>query len=457
MRESKEHPRKIAILVLLAILVLPLAFIGRGFSEETAPILIPLKDIADIIKERNLVGHSWSVRGIAFSSDGKILASGSEDDTIILWDVETGNKIKTLTAKTKFSFAPEFAFSPDGKILASVMGNEALILWDIATGNKKTLYESNATFDVDFSPDGKTIANGSNDKGIYLWDVRTGKKIKTLKDHPGALYSVRFSPDGNTLAAVSELKSVILWDVKTGDKVKTFEGSGADLYKIDFSPDGKTLAAGGDKSIILWDVATGNPSKKIEGLSDAVYDLAFSPDGKMLALAMGPFMLIDLETGEGSTKSYGPFCSSVAFSPDGRLLATGSSTEEKGFNPQKAVILWDVSSWGFKRKFKKDEFETTKEYETRVSQVEAPYAVPIVLQKEQYNADRSGFEVDFKGNKLFIPAEKDKARELAGRKAGEVKLVGKLKYYNPENLVLVEGCIVDSVAQERYEVYRIKE
>ncbi|NPV52946.1 MAG: WD40 repeat domain-containing protein [Firmicutes bacterium] len=428
------------------------------------PILIPLKNV-DIIKDKTLVGHSGAVEELAFSPDGKILASGSTDSTIILWDVATGNKIRTLSAKTRFSsFAPQSAFSPDGKILASVMGREALILWDIATGNKNTLYESTATFDVAFSPDGKAIANGSNDKGISLWDVQTGKKIKTLKGHLGALYSVRFSPNGNTLAAASEDRSIVFWDVKTGNKVKTFKGHSAGLYSIAFSPDGKTLASAGvDKSIILWDVTTGNRIKTIEGLPRTVYDLAFSPDGKMLAAAVGStFILLDLETGEGSGKSYEAYCVSVAFSPDSRILATGSEAYEKTpqgylFHPEKAIFLWDVSSWEIKRKFRKDEFETTMEYEARVSQVEVPYSIPITLRKEQYNADRGGFEIGFKGNKLFIPVEKGRAKELVSRKMGEIKLVGKLKYYNTENLMLIEGGIVDSVTQERYAVYKIKE
>lgn len=86
---------------------------------------------------------------------------------------------------------------------------------------------------------------------------------------------------------------------------------------------------------------------------------------------------------------------------------------------------------------------------------EVPCSIPIALQKEQYNADRGGFEIDFKGNKLFIPVEKERAKELVGRKVGEIRLVGKLKYYNPENLVLIGGSIVDSVTQERYAVYKI--
>jgi WD40 repeat protein len=444
------------------------ALAKNTLSDESTPILIPLKNIEDLVKIKTLTGHSQAVENLAFSPDGKILASGSGDASIILWDVESGEKMRQLMTSTRFNWEHKFCFSPDGKTLASVMGEEKIILWDLSTGEGKVLYETYSDihgiaclYDIAFSPDGNIIATGSHDQGISLRNVQTGKNIKTLKGHPGALYAVKFSPDGDILAAASEDESIVFWEVKTGKKIKVFEGHSADILDIAFSPDGKTLASGGtDKSIILWDVATGNKIKSIQGLDEKVEDLDFSPDGKTLATAVGPqIILLDLKTGGKMMIKCDAYCLSVAFSPDGRLLVSGSKAiENRVFNPEKSLVLWDVGLLGdIERQFKKDEFETTSEYEARISQVEVPYSIDIELKKEQYNADRGGFEVNFKGNKLLVQVEREKARELLNRKTGEIKFAGKLKYYNPENLILVEASVIDSVSLERYTVYKVTE
>ena len=469
MNTSKGYPTKITILILFGLSVLSLAFTGKGFSDETEQILIPLENVVDIIKDKSLPGQGH-IQELAFSPDGKILALGVDNKNILLWNVES-EKTDTLTASIKFPFKPEFCFSPDGKTIVSVMGREKIILWDVSTGNGKVIDSNNITiFDVTFSPDGNTIASVGRFNGIHLWDVKSGKRIRTLKHNFNNLLAVRFSPDGNILAAIIDGdNNIAFWDIRTGKMINVLQGHTDGIEAITFSPDGRILASGSfDKSIILWDVATGNKIWDIQGLPNWVYDLAFSPDGKMLAVALGPdVMLFDLETKEGPIinvlKSYvtgsGPEYEfrkameshPIALSPDGKFLAT------EGSNSQEIALLWDVSFLGIKGKFKKDEFETTKEYEARVSQVEVPYSIPIALQKEQYNADKGGFEIEFKGNKLFISVEIERAKELVGRKTGKIKLVGKLKYYNPENLVLIEGNIVDFVTQNRYEVYKIKE
>lgn len=468
MNTSKGYPTKITILILFGLSVLSLAFTGKGFSDETEPILIPLENVVDIIKDKSLPGQGH-IQELAFSPDGKILALGVDNKNILLWNVES-EKTDTLTASIKFPFKPEFCFSPDGKTIVSVMGRNEIILWDVSTGNGKVIDSNITIFDVTFSPDGNTIASVGRFNGIHLWDVKSGKRIRTLKHNFNNLLAVRFSPDGNILATIIDGdNNIALWDIRTGKMINVLQGHTDEIKAITFSPDGRILASGSfDKSIILWDVATGNKIWDIQGLPNWVYDLAFSLDGKTLAVALGPaVMLFDLETNKGPIinvrKPYatgsGPqyeFWKAmeshpIALSPDGKFLAT------EGSNSQEIALLWDVSFLGITRKFKKDEFETTKEYEARVRQVEVPYSIPIALQKKQYNADKGGFEIEFKGNKLFISVEIERAKELVGRKTGKIKLVGKLKYYNPENLVLIEGNIVDFVTQNRYEVYKIKE
>ena len=223
---------------------------------------------------------------VAFSSDGGMLASGSVDSTIRLWDVSTGKMIRTLTGHT----APvdSVAFSPDGRMLASGSMDDTVKLWDVDTGKLiRTLLILRTLEWVDsvaFSPDGLTLASGACDHTIKLWNVGTGKLIRTLTGHTGPILSVAFSPDGRMLASGSGDHTIKLWNVTTGKLIRTLTGHMDEVWSVAFSPNGRTLASGaGDETVKLWDVATGKSICTLEGHTGSVYSVAFSPDGQALA------------------------------------------------------------------------------------------------------------------------------------------------------------------------------
>ena len=204
------------------------------------------------------VSEVHSVLSVSFSPDGQTLASGGTDKTIRLWDVRTGDLLRTLTGHT--GSVKSVAFSPDGKTLASG-GGGGIRLWDVRIGDTILTLTG---YTVAFSPDGKTLASAIG-KEIRLSDVRTGDTIHTLTGHWGyGPISVAFSPDGQTLATANagwgvELDGIIhLWDVRTGDLLHTLTGHRwYERIGVSFSPDGQTLAsASGD--LRLWDVRTGD-------------------------------------------------------------------------------------------------------------------------------------------------------------------------------------------------------
>jgi parallel beta-helix repeat protein len=160
-----------------------------------------------------LTGHTDPVRSVAFSPDGRLLASGSYDNTIKLWEVASGREVRTLTGHT--GDVTSVAFSPDGRLLASGSVDDTIKLWDVATGREvRTL--SGHTSDVNsvaFSPDGRLLASGSDDKTIKLWDVATGSLVRTLSGHTSDVNSVAFSPDGRLLASGSDDNTIRLWDI----------------------------------------------------------------------------------------------------------------------------------------------------------------------------------------------------------------------------------------------------
>ncbi|KAJ3070660.1 hypothetical protein HDU99_002629, partial [Rhizoclosmatium hyalinum] len=189
-----------------------------------------------------LVGHSNWVTSVAYSHDSKTVVSGSNDDTVKLWSVETGECVRTLEEHS--GGVNSVAYSPDSKTVVSASHDTTVKLWDVETGNSKTLFgHSDSVSSVAFSPDSKTVASGSHDTTVNLWDVDTGNS-KTLFGHSRGVNLVAFSPDSKTVISGSFDNTVKLWDVETGECVWTFKVEGHPHYvhyvhSVAFSPDGK--------------------------------------------------------------------------------------------------------------------------------------------------------------------------------------------------------------------------
>jgi WD40 repeat protein len=313
-------------------------------GKTNPEVLNALQTVIFEVRERNrLEGHNDYVRSVSISPDGKILASGSGDKTIKLWDLETGQEILTLTGHN--DYIRSVSISPDGKILASGSGDKTIKLWNLETGQEiLTLRGQNSDVNsLSFSPDGKTLASGSGDKTIKLWDVETGQEILTLIGHHEGVISVSISPDGKTLASGSWDKTIKLWNFETGKQirtlVRTLAGHNSDVYSVSFSPDGKTLASGSsDRTIKLWNLDTAQEILTLTGHHEGVISLCFSADGKTLASGSGDktIKLWDLETAEEirtlTGHHFGVY--SVSISPDNKTLASASF--------DKTIKLWNL-------------------------------------------------------------------------------------------------------------------
>lgn len=175
---------------------------------------IDLYDVGKGRKQGSLIGHSDCIYGVAFSPDGRIVASGSRDFTTKLWNPTTGKNLATLTV-SPVEYVGSVAFSPDGKTLASGLRDGRIILWDVASRKKKaTLRSHNYLSSVAFSANGKTLAAGHLDKTIELWEVTNARIVTTLCGHSNGVRCVAFSPDGRMLASASADRTVKLWDVR---------------------------------------------------------------------------------------------------------------------------------------------------------------------------------------------------------------------------------------------------
>jgi WD40 repeat protein len=300
---------------------------------------LTLKRHTDTLK-RHTDEHPDPVWGIAFSPDGKRLASASGDNRVRVWDVQTGQETLSLSGHT--NAVNSVSFSPDGRRLASASGvwdenqkkwiSGEVKVWDAQTGQEALTLKGHTdpVNCVSFSPDGRRLASASSDGTVKVWDAHTGREALTLKGHTDSVRAVAFSPDGRRLASASWDKTVRVWDGQTGREICKLSGHTNYVNRVAFSPDGCRLASASlDQTGMVWDAQTGRLALTLRGHTQFVMDVAFSPDGRRLASASydGAVKVWDAQTGQEALtlKGHTGSVNAVSFSPDGRRLASASS------------------------------------------------------------------------------------------------------------------------------------
>jgi mono/diheme cytochrome c family protein len=232
---------------------------------------------------RELRLDAGAVRALAFSADGRWLATAGEDRAVRVWDVATGKESRRLEGHTDEVLA--VTFSPDGKHVASGGMDRTVRVWDVGKGKevRRLAGHTEAVRAVTFDPGGHYLLSAGEDRVLRLWDVAKGKEVRTLTGHAGAVTALGFAPGGRQALSAGLDRTVRLWDVQAGRRLGRWEAHTGEVYAVAFSPDGRRGVSGGaDRVVRVWDVAAGKQVRALAGHAGAVLAVTFTPDGRRI-------------------------------------------------------------------------------------------------------------------------------------------------------------------------------
>jgi WD40 repeat protein len=288
---------------------------------------------------KTLTGHQDSVNSVVISPDGGTVVSGSDDKTIKIWDLNTGDLKQTLTNHKSSVYS--VAISPDCNTVVSGSEDKTIKIWDLNTGDlKQTLTgRKSSVYSVVISPDCNTVISGSSDKTIKIWDLNTGDLKQTLTGHQDSVWSVAISSDNDTIVSGNNDKTIKIWDLNTGELKRTLTGHQYSVWSVAISPDGGTVVSGSsDNTIKIWSLKTGQLKQTLTGHNSYVNSVAISPDNHIIVSGSSDntIKIWDLNTGElkETLTGHQSRVKSVAISPDGGTLVSGSR--------DKTIKIWQL-------------------------------------------------------------------------------------------------------------------
>lgn len=316
---------------------------GRIIASSSYDATIRLWELNHDTAQRVLLGRAASVNSLAFTAEGRLI-SGSDDQTVRVWDVVSGWCVRVIQGYELYFFAA--VWSPDGQRLLSANSNATLTIWNVADGTAvQTLYgHTHTVYAAAWSPDGRWLASGGFDQTIRIWDATAGVCVRSIQAHADIVYRIEWSPDGRWLASASRDKTVRIWNTATG--VCRWVGSAHTdtINEVVWSPDGRRLAScSEDRTVRVWRAEDGVLLQTLVGHARSVAGIAWSPDGRQFAScggggSTGEVFLWDAESGEqlDSFIGHASLVFRVAWSIDGKVLFSGGVTGN--------IRWWDVAS-----------------------------------------------------------------------------------------------------------------